>query len=217
MPKSSNNITDILFDLGNVLVPFDWDIAFRRLLPILPPDLARLLTENKRAFKQLFLKHSLALEVGEIDFESFCRIISETLRIQLNVDEFRVIWCDIFRIDEEMVALGECLSKNYRTWLVSNTCRAHYYWIVEHFPRVAFYRMAALSFELAVMKPSPAYYEKAIEMFGIDPASSVFIDDLWENVQGAERSGIRGILYSGRFQLIQDLVSLGVKVRGYGE
>lgn len=41
-----------------------------------------------------------------------------------------------------------------------------------------------------LMKPDPAIYRLAIERFGIDPASALFIDDNAANVAGAESAGI---------------------------
>jgi FMN phosphatase YigB (HAD superfamily) len=205
-------IRDILFDLGNVLVPVDWERAFQRLAPHLPRKMAHLLKEDRPAFVELFREPAIALETGKIDFQHFWTIMSNVLGIEINEADFRFIWCDIFTMDAEMVSLGEALSRNYGTWLLSNTCEAHYNWIMDRFPRVAFFRNAALSFELGVMKPSRRYYEEAIQKFRIEPASSVFIDDLKENVDGAISVGINGILFAGRKLLIQELLKLGVKL-----
>jgi putative hydrolase of the HAD superfamily len=205
-------IRDIVFDLGKVLCPFDWKIAYRRLLPHLPAEKACLLLQDRKAFEEFFREPSIALETGIIDFGRFQLVIQEALGISLNADEFRLIWCDIFQLDEEMVALGESLSRRYRTWLASNTNQAHYEWILARFPRVAFFRDAALSYELGVMKPHPDYYEKVIRKFEIVPAHSVFIDDLEQNIEGALRAGMNAVLFRGREQLLDDLRRLGVEV-----
>ncbi len=210
-------INHILFDLGNVLVPVDWEIAFAKLLPHLPPDLARLLTEDRKGFINLLKEPATALETGSTDWDQFYEAITEILRIDLNRDDFLDIWCNIFSLDEGMVSLGESLSRDYGTWLVSNTSRMHYEYILEKFPRVMFYKDAALSFDLGFMKPAAAYYEKAIRKFGIDSSQAVFIDDLSENVAGAVAAGIAGIVFHNRTQLIQELQSLGVKVPNTGE
>jgi HAD superfamily hydrolase (TIGR01509 family) len=211
--NDSLQITDILFDLGNVLVRFDWDIALSRLEPRLSSDMASLLKEDKQAFKKLFYEPGNALESGEIDFEKFHRIMSARLAISIEEKEFCRIWCDIFELDEDMASLGEELSKDYGTWLVSNTSEAHYQWIINKFPRVLFYRDAALSFDLRVMKPSDKYYSLLIEKFGIDPARSVFIDDIQENVDGAVRAGMKGIVFRGRDRLVAELATMGVKAQ----
>lgn len=205
-------ITDIVFDLGKVLVPFDWEIAFRRLRPHLPPKIATLLDHDKGAFVDLVREPSIELETGIIDFHAYRQIVTDILGMQLSQQEFRRIWCDIFRADQEMIFLGRYLSRHYRTWLASNTSKAHYEWIVESFPEVVFYRKAALSFELGVMKPSRVYYRKALDLFGIEPGSALFIDDLKENVDAAIQFGMIGILFRGRVELVQGLKELNVRV-----
>lgn len=203
-------VHDIVFDLGKVLVHFDWDIMFRRLSPHLPAHRGKLLKDDKEGFKRLFLDPLNRLEKGQITFPRFHEISTEILGVSIPIREFHHMWCDIFHPVEEMLDLGRALSRCYRTWLASNTSRAHYEWIMENFPQVAFYRDAALSFELGVMKPSKEYYQKVIELFGLDPPRTVFIDDLHENVQGAIRSEMIGIMFESRERLIQQLHELGV-------
>jgi len=217
-PKgNSHNIRDILFDLGNVLAPFDWEIALRRLAPYLPADRARLLAEDKEGFKALFHAPTVALETGKIGFERFQSMMEKLLGARILPEEFHTLWCDIFRIDEAMVALGRFLSTHYRTWLVSNTSEAHYRWITAKFPRIAFYRGAALSYELGVMKPCIDFYNKVIERFDIDPGAAVFIDDLSENVEAAVRAGMYGIVFQGAEPLLRQLSELGVKAPSRSE
>jgi len=205
-------IHNILFDLGNVLVPVNWDLAYGRLIPHLPPDLADLCAKDRPAFQGLLVEPAVALETGHIEFDEFYRIVGRILRMDLDEAAFCDVYCRIFSLDEEMVALGEILCERYDTWLVSNTSRAHYDYIVETFPRVEFYRDAALSFQLGAMKPSAEYYEKAIRKFAIDPASAVFIDDLPENVDGAVAAGMTGIVFRNRAQLVNELTRLGVEI-----
>lgn len=158
----------------------------------------------------------MALETGGIDSEEFYRAVADIIGTDLDRDAFLEIWCNIFSLDEGMVALGESLSQEYGTWLVSNTSRIHYEYVVEKFPRVTFYKEAALSFALGVMKPSLAYYEKAIEKFDIDPFQAVFIDDLKENVEGAVAAGMTGIVFRNRDQLLHQLQRLGLNVPKIG-
>lgn len=210
-------IHHILFDLGNVLVPVNWDLAFNRLIPHLPKDLADLCATDRPAFQNLFTEPAMALETGKIEFHQFYRIMSEVLQIDLDEETFRNIFCRIFSLDQDMVKLGEFLSKRYGTWLVSNTSRVHYDYILETFPQVQFYRDAALSYEIGFMKPSPAYYDAAARKFSIDPSSAVFIDDLPENVDGAIAAGMTGIVFQNRRQLVRRLKTLGVQVPEYEE
>jgi putative hydrolase of the HAD superfamily len=212
----NRTINHILFDLGNVLVPVDWEMAFRNLLPHLPPGRAKLLREDRQAFVDLLSEPAIALETGVTNSDQFYGAVTEILGTDLNRDDFLEIWCNIFSLDESMVSLGKSLSRDYGTWLVSNTSRIHYEYIVEKFPGVLFYKDAALSCDLGVMKPAATYYEKAVQKFGIVPSQAVFIDDLQENVEGAMRAGITGIVFRNRKQLVEELQRLGVNVRETG-
>ncbi|MBI5571569.1 MAG: HAD-IA family hydrolase [Desulfomonile tiedjei] len=66
------------------------------------------------------------------------------------------------------------------------------------------------------MKPDLEYYARAVKKFGIDPRTAVLIDDLSENVDGAIRSGLHGITFADRPQLLRELADLGVQVPGNG-
>jgi FMN phosphatase YigB (HAD superfamily) len=209
-------IENIVFDLGNVLVPLHREQAYLKLTPCLPPEMTRLLQEDVERFEYFFEEPAIALETGAIDFHQFRLAVGRILGIELDEEEFLEIWCDMFSVDEGMVALGESLSGPYNTWLASNTSLVHYAWIMERFPKVAFYRAAALSYELGVMKPDAAYYEKALVRFGIDPARSIFIDDREENVAGAIRAGMDGIVFKDRPRLLDELRGRGITIPDEG-
>jgi len=204
-------IRDIVFDLGNVLLPVNRLGAFKRLIPYLPGDRAHLLRAEPQAFERLFDGPVAELETGRITFDLFQRRVEELLGTQIDAGEFQSIWCDMFSLDEEMARFGKALSTRYRTWLASNTSETHYRYILDRFPQVSFYRAAALSYELGVMKPAKAYFEKALAQFGIKPKSAVFIDDLEVNVRAAIEVGLRGIVFRGYPDLLAELTKLGVK------
>jgi glucose-1-phosphatase len=208
--SENSMIQNILFDLGNVLVPLRWSKTFALLKPLLPKRLARLLDENREEFKKLIIEPANESECGRIEFEEFYQIMLRTLELDVSRVEFKAIWCSMFEADEKMIRFGAELAKKYQVFLVSNTSRIHYEYIIEHFPEAQFFKAAALSFELGVMKPDPAYYEKAVAKFRIDPSESVLIDDLSQNVLGAIDAGMKGIVFENITQLAQDLEKLGV-------
>ncbi len=205
-------IADIIFDLGNVLAPFDWNRAIERLLTRLPLRVVDMVRCDLQSFKQLFLKRSEELETGRLPFERFWQYACDELGTSLSLEEFRVIWCDIFEANESMIDLGHRLSAEYGVWLASNTCREHFEWIIHRFPKIRFFRRAALSYELGAMKPARQYYIKALELFDISPRSSVFIDDIRENVEAARDVGMHGIVFDGYEQLVEALAKVGVMI-----
>ncbi len=63
-----------------------------------------------------------------------------------------------------------------------------------------------------LQKPDPAIYQAALRQLDVQPEEAVFIDDKPENVEGAQKVGIHGILFKNFEQLVEDLRKLGVDV-----
>lgn len=208
----SENVTDIIFDLGNVLVPFDWEIAFIKMTKLVPKNISDLIIHDRRAFIDKLSQPFMELETGSVPFVKFYSTICDIIGLDTSLENFREIWCDIFWLDLDVVEVGRKLSRNYPCWLMSNTNQAHYEWIIDKFPEIRFYRKAALSYELGHMKPDGEYYLRALDLFGVDPEKAVFIDDIQENLNGAAVFGIKTIRFENANLLIQQLGDYGVIV-----
>jgi putative hydrolase of the HAD superfamily len=204
------SITDIIFDLGKVLVPFDWNIAFGRLTGLVPDSVSEMITNDRESFVEKIRLPCNQLELGALSFEDFFLTIGNLIGLETSLDNFRSIWCDIFWLNEDVVEIGTTLAEKFPCWLMSNTNEAHYNWIMQKFPSVRFYRAAALSYELGHMKPDVRYYTKALNLFGVDPQKAVFIDDILENLEGAALLGIRTIRFENARLLTQKLNEFGV-------
>lgn len=204
-------IENIIFDLGNVLVPLRWDRAYRLMRPLLQGKALRLLDQDRSAFNELFMGPTIELETGRIDFPRFHDCMRAQLDWDVDIATFEKVWNSIFDLDKDIVALGHTLAERYGTWLASNTSQTHYEFVLAEFPDIRFYRNAALSYQLGHMKPDAEYYSSALTLFGIQAESAVFIDDLPANVQAAVAAGMAGIQYTGYTALVPALHSLGVE------
>lgn len=202
----------MVFDLGNVLVPVRRSRAVDKLEPLLPENVRVSLRGDETALDRLIAGPLKRLETGAIEFDEFGSEAGEALGIDLSEHDFLTIWCDMFDLNPETTALGTALAQSYGTWLASNTSRVHYEWIVERFPEIRFYRDAALSYELGVMKPDEEYFHRALRKFGIEAHESVFIDDSDPNVQAARRVGMHAVVYREFNQLVRELTALGIAI-----
>jgi len=75
-----------------------------------------------------------------------------------------------------------------------------------------FFSIFINSSEVGLEKPDRRIYLMALEQMKLKPEEAVFIDDTEENVLGAGKIGMRGILFTGYQNLIIDLKSLGVNI-----
>jgi putative hydrolase of the HAD superfamily len=65
------------------------------------------------------------------------------------------------------------------------------------------------SARIGAVKPEPAAFQAALETMSLRPEEVVFIDDRQENVEGAIRCGLRGILFTSADQLREVLALHG--------
>lgn len=64
-------------------------------------------------------------------------------------------------------------------------------------PVERYFDALVVSWELGVVKPSPAIYRAALERLGVQPGDALFVDDRAVNVAGAEAVGMRGLVFEG--------------------
>jgi putative hydrolase of the HAD superfamily len=67
-----------------------------------------------------------------------------------------------------------------------------------------------MSYKIKSIKPEPGIYHYLIDTYQIDPKQSLFIDDLPQNVEGAQRVGLQAIQFHSSAKLEDDLKNLGL-------
>jgi len=192
----------IIFDLGNVILPFD----------LIPPctEIGALCGLDGREVARRIYRSNLErwFEAGLIDGARFTERVGKLLEITLDEAWLRPRWADIFTEDTETTALIRRLKNHHPLILLSNTCVWHWELALSKFAILREIPERVLSFEEKAMKPHPAIYRAALEK--ADPARpAVFIDDITTNAAAATIMGIHGIHFQSAAQLEADLRALG--------
>jgi len=198
----------IIFDLGNVLFPFDWDIAisgFAETLRI-SEDRMREIAKNPD-YSILFYEFG----TGRMSTERFVKKLNELLGGSLSMESVSRIWCSIFREDRKMTTLLKRLSKKYRTFILSDTDELHWNHLQEIHGLEETVTGTILSFRTGSMKSDPGAFEKMVALYRFDPGRTCFIDDLEKNIRAAENVGIKGILHKSYDKTVEALRSWGVE------
>ncbi len=74
----------------------------------------------------------------------------------------------------------------------------------------ALFERVFLSNHIGYRKPDAAAYQTVLDYFGIEPSEAFFIDDDPNNIAGAARIGIQGILFENPQQLRRQLQLIGI-------
>jgi glucose-1-phosphatase len=100
-------------------------------------------------------------------------------------------------IPEKRVEMLKVLAKNYDVYLFSNTNAIHIKRLHKEFREMYGIEFPSLfvkdfySHEIHERKPDLNSYLKVIELSGIIPAKTLFVDDLEKNILGAEKAGLK--------------------------
>jgi putative hydrolase of the HAD superfamily len=200
----------LIFDFGNVIAFFDYTITARRLAQRTGRSVESLMEQaNTSAAQTLFRE----FECGRLTPEEYHQGVCRDLELELPMEEFAALWCDIFWINAPVSRLiARLASDGYRLILGSNTSRLHADFYRKRFAEsLAPFESCVFSFEVGAMKPAPAFYEACQVAAGVPHADCVFIDDLKENVEAARTAGLAGIQYVSPVQLVAELRARNVR------
>jgi len=178
-------ITHIFFDLGNVLVGLRSGEKLKAL--------AQRKGESVEAFCNKIWSHKRAhdYERGSHTCDEYFALLAEDLDLAHAQQELQEAFCDIFYPLPERVALARRLAKHYPLALISNTCASHIQHLEATYDFFPLFNHRIYSHEVGCRKPHPDIYKKALKEAGAIPETSLFIDDLAENLETPAKAGWR--------------------------
>jgi glucose-1-phosphatase len=180
-------IEALIFDIGNVLVRFDWKLAEEQFR-------SRSGKDTKEARKELLILKE-RLELGRISPEAFVEQAIRIVDFRGGFDDFTTIWNGIFFSNEPMEKSVAQLRKSLPLYLLSNTSELHLGFLRKRFQILRHFSDGVYSFRVECAKPDRQIFEIATRQFGITPARTIYVDDLAVNVESAARFGFHAIRY----------------------
>jgi glucose-1-phosphatase len=200
------SIEALVFDIGNVIVPFDWQIFHSRVrseCPRLPP-------EAEKQFRELVIR----IEIGEITGEKFTQQSIQALGFAGDPGTFLSIWNGIFSSNIPMERTILALKERFPLFLLSNTSELHLTYLMQNWDVLQHFKDGVYSFRAKCAKPNRVIFETAIKQFGLRPEKTVYIDDLPANTDSALSLGFKTIQYDLRkhAEFEARLIELGVGI-----
>jgi putative hydrolase of the HAD superfamily len=123
--------------------------------------------------------------------------------------EESTIWRDL---DETMLDLVHRLRQRYRVGMISNAKP----WLEAELRDVHkidhLFEVVVNSASVGMRKPDPRIFRHAARILDLTPTVCVHIDDVMENIRGAEETGFHAIHYQGHLpSLVSELQRLGLR------
>ena len=186
----------ILFDLGKVLIHFDFQRGYRELEGLCPYTA----TEIPRRLAGTGLVERF--ETGLVEPRAFVDEMSRILELRADYDRFCEIWSCIFTHELLPESMLTGLRKRYRLVLLSNTNALHfemlrgaYRHLLRHFDELV------LSYEVGAMKPHPEIFRAAVEAAQCGADECFYTDDIAAYIEGARKLGIDAVQFQSREQI----------------
>lgn len=177
-------IRAFLFDIGNVIVRFDFAKALRAIA-------AHSEVADEADALALIDQIKLRYEDGQLTRAEFLLHTFALLKYRGSEAQFIAAWQGIFTANAPMHTLIERLATRHPIFLLSNTNDMHIEGLFRDFPVFRHITGGTYSHSARASKPQPRIYEIACEQHGLTPADTLFIDDLADNIATARKLGFQ--------------------------
>jgi len=201
------NYSVIVFDLGNVLLPFGYTSALKKLNAI-DKELGDKFWEYYRNNYKLHRD----FERGDIPGEEFIDLMLRVLENKVDKKTFCDLYSRIFTEDTEVTGLLPGLKERYTLILLSNTNSIHMEYGWKDFPFLKYFDKLILSHQVYAVKPEEKIYRAVEKYTGKPPEEHIFIDDIEEYVNAAKKAGWDGIVFTNGKELLLQLQSKGIVI-----
>ena len=179
----------VVFDIGGILIYYSPEDFVRRIFPDDSEKQSHMLRYVYRGscwpmFDRGVLEYEEAADHLSKEYgypaEEYLRAMTE--------------WFELKKpIEEGWRAAERCKRAGMRLYLLSNYPERGYRRLRERFSDLfRIFEGGVISFEAHLLKPEPEIYRRLIKECALDPARTLFIDDMEENVNAANREGIHG-------------------------
>jgi HAD superfamily hydrolase (TIGR01509 family) len=184
-------IRNVVFDVGGVLL--EWNPP--RVIAALFPDPATQAVIRERMFEHAdwleFDRGTLSEAAAIEHFAARCGRTTEETRLLIHATRESLTPIEgTIRLVEELAAAGIHL------YLLSNMPVSTFDYLIKHHRFFGHFKHLVISGAILLVKPEPAIYQHLVEQTGIEPAESVFVDDLLKNVIAARECGFHAIQFS---------------------
>tara|TARA_B110000037_G_scaffold106283_1_gene123454 strand:+ start:267 stop:890 length:624 start_codon:yes stop_codon:yes gene_type:complete len=193
MKEILKGIKNIIFDLGEVIVDLDisaTEKAFAELLPLNNNSIYSYSTQT-RVFD--------LLETGKISPQEFRNELRKLSSSDMTDEQIDIAWnAMLIEIPKRKIDLVQNLRLSYQTFVLSNTNKIHIDYVnAKLLPPLALLDLSEVfdqvyySHDIRERKPDDAAFTYVLNKHELNPTETLFIDDKLENIETAQKLGIK--------------------------
>ena len=200
-----SEIQHIVFDVGRVLLHYEPEIPFRRLIPD---------ADCRRWFLDTVCTPAWNIEQdrGRSWEDAEAILVEAYPDHEDNIRGFRRHWHEMIShsYDDSVAIMKSLVGRGEDVTLLTNFASDTFAEVRERFDFLNTPRGATVSGEVRLIKPDGAIYRHHVETFDLKPDATLFIDDSQANVDGAKAAGWQAVLFKNAEALEADLERFGL-------
>jgi 2-haloacid dehalogenase len=198
-------IDTVVFDLGEVLIPWDPRKLYRQLIPD-AVEMERFLSEVCSP------EWNTRQDAGRPLAEGTAQLVAAYPHYQAWIRAFYDRWPEMLGevVAGSALLVQELKAKGFRVLALTNWSAETFPFALQRYPILSAFEGVLVSGREGLVKPEAAIYRLLCERFQLVPERVVFIDDSVRNVQGARAIGMQAIQFRSPGQVRDALVSLGL-------
>lgn len=204
--KASGEIENIIFDVGNVLVDFDW----KKYLGSFGYSEEKFRKIADATFRNPVWNERDRGTLTEEEYVSQCVVAAPEYEAEIR-EVMKHTPDSVAQMDYAQTWVKYLKDQGYHVYILSNY---GHYMLETNMPQMKFLQdvdAAVFSCEVGMIKPEAGIYQYLLDRYHLKPASSVFIDDREDNCEAARKLGIHAIRFENLKQAAAQLEKLGVK------
>ncbi|MBU0581827.1 MAG: HAD family phosphatase [Alphaproteobacteria bacterium] len=203
-----SEIRHIVFDIGRVLIHYDAELPFLRLIPD---------EEERRWFLENVCTSPWNIEQdrGRTWEEAEAELLAVHPDHAENIRNFRRHWHEMVphAYDDSVALMERLIDDGHDVTLLTNWAADTFAEARIRYPFLEKPRGITVSGEIKAIKPDRVIYDHHVRSFGLEPAATLFIDDSQKNVDAARQAGWQAVLFTDATALENDLERFGIRVR----
>lgn len=200
-----SEIRHIVYDIGKVLIHYDPDIPFSRIIP--DPVERRWFFDNVCTSEW-----NIEQDRGRSWEEAEALLVPQFPEHETSIRAFRQHWHEMVphAYDDSVALMEGLVGAGHDVTMLTNWASDTFREARGRFPFLETPRGVTVSGDVGLIKPDRRIYDLHVETFGLDPEASLFIDDSQKNVNAAIDAGWQAVLFTNAKTLEADLERLGI-------
>lgn len=204
----SQSVDTVVFDIGNVLIEWDPENLYRKLIP--DPD------ERHRFLNEICtMDWNLQQDLGRSWEEAVGELSAVHPEYKDLIAAYSERWNEMVpgEVTGSAAILDELKASGVPLYAITNFSNEKFTEAKTRFPFLASsFRDIVVSAEERLLKPDRRIFETLLTRNNLEAGACVFIDDSMKNVEGARAAGLEAIHFTGADKLRSELAGLGFPV-----